>query len=202
MSRFLTIVGRVLAGLLGLLVLLYVGNALLAVLDAQQNKRQARADAEEGLPRAQHASLAYTERMREELGLGEPAHAWSVLSCAVETNEGGWIVLDHVNTCTLTRTELFPVGVAPDAGCVEVLSLEDAPWPYPQARRGSAPACKLAGDEGARLVSGERPDGLDATRRWVVIEAPVEVSRTVVGCHRWSVIFCDEPGGLPVMPED
>lgn len=208
MSRFLRIAGRVLAGLLALVVLAYLGNALAAVLDAQEGKRRAVEEARDGLPEAERASAASAQRLREELGLGTPTHAWSELSCAVETNEGGWMVLDYVNACTLTRTELFPAQIAPGPACAHLLALEGAGWPQTAARRGSVRACAPVGDEGprrpwhprTRLLSGERPDDLAPTGRWTVVEAPVEVSRTIVGCHRWSVLFCDQPGGLPILP--
>lgn len=166
MSRFLRIAGRVLAGLLALVVLAYLGNALAAVLDAQEGKRRAVEEARDGLPEAERASAASAQRLREELGLGTPTHAWSELSCAVETNEGGWMVLDYVNACTLTRTELFPAQIAPGPACAHLLALEGAGWPQTAARRGSVRACAPVGDEGprrpwhprTRLLSGERPD--------------------------------------------
>lgn len=211
MDRFLRTLGALLLGLLALLVLGYMIYAGAGVLEANANKRQARDEIDRSLPGARERLAEQHELLRTAAGAHEARWTWTELVCAWETVEGGLIVTDYVQVCRVQMVDLVPDTTTNAPTCVahtpaateglEIVSSVMRIRPA-QARPGKgALGCPddLTTAEATaphRILEGRRPDDLGDAPAWHVLRTEVPLTRTSIGCHRWSLIFCDRPGDV------
>jgi hypothetical protein len=212
--RLVSIVLKVLAGLVAFLVLFYVAVNVGAVAVGVVQRHRVAQDVTEVLPRI----LPSAEEAQSDLvaAVGRaPERRWIEQACRFDTDESGWIVVAHREVCVmrsvtawrvgseqealdLVRTDgrdrwaylgCRPLGVTGDPGVVEGPEATYVDWvaaaDEPWCLRELGPA----GD--ARTLAGERVALEEG--RWLLLVAEQPLVDETIGCAHWSVLFCDNP---------
>lgn len=216
-TRFLRRLLQVVAGLVGLVLLLYVvGNGAGMVAGAAHRDRLADELTDrlvDGVPTAR----AYVDRAAS--AAAPPDHAWLEQRCGFATDEGGWIVLEYREVCGLDAVVVWQV-----SGEAEARRLARAVPGVRPAEPGPADRCPVVATgpnvsvtylppgrdtsddlscrvwesrlalRTSRSVEGE-PSSLDPTVGWLVLEREQPLVDESLGCVHWSVLFCDNPFG-------
>jgi len=220
MRRFLRVIAIAVAVGVALLTILYLTQGLVGRGRVEEAKEQATADLAAALPSAQLQATAERDRVRASLSqLGAPTHSWQELVCELDTNDRGWIVDEYVQQCNIRIVDLVPTtGVAtsdcehlyfPDA--ISAANVVVGVWrgrstvlaaqrPWLQGCPDGLTGPPLIG--ASRLLQGRRPENLSSSSEWIVIETLTPVSRTVLGCDPWAILFCSSPVDSPVMSAD
>lgn len=203
----------------------YVAIGLSGTAEVGAAKERAVADVAAALPQATRS----VERQRRavlravEGRWGSPSHSWRELTCALEDHEGGLIVQDYYQECSLRTVDLIPTDraashqTAPEF-CVgrRIPRLRGATGAErAEAYLGSAAA--LTNDPYAsscpdgvidapaagvsRMLEGARPSALAPGSTWTVVVVETVVSTSTLGCSPWGLLFCSAPVDSPVMGE-
>ena len=219
MKRFVRVLASLVCCGAALLGILYVGQGLVGMAHVAAAKKQAAADLTAALPAGERRATAGRERVRTSLsGVGAPAYSWQELVCELDTNDVGWIVDEYVQQCDIRSVDLVPVTRAAPGGCESLYfprTLDAARSGTVGVRRGSStvlasarPWAQMCPDGltgppligTSRMLDGQRPTSLSSSPAWIVVETTTPVSRTVLGCDPWTVVFCTEPVDAPVVP--
>lgn len=207
---------RLMTGVVLLVVVLYLAVNTFAVLDAHANKGEAVEDIEQALPKVRENALAQHERLRDAAGTREPTWSWAEVSCTWEGMASGWIVNAYRQDCRLQVFDLVPTDSVVGDGCENLEpGIEQDEEIASTLLRG--PTAALAGerawqadcpsdvmvhedDDPRTVLTGKRPDDLGDVAAWTVLRTTAPLTATEIGCHRWTVLFCSEPGD-PALPE-
>ena len=212
--RLLSILLKVLGGLVSFLLLFYVAANLAAVAEAAVQRHRVSEDVTAVLPRI----LPSAEELQAELVdsvAREPERRWIEQACRFETDEGGWIVIDHREVCVLRSVTAWRVASEGEARHL-VLTGDRDEWAYQGCRSlgvagepgvvagpeatyvdwvaaADEPWClrELGPADDARTLAGERV--ALAEGRWLVLVAEQPLVDESIGCAHWSVLFCDNP---------
>jgi hypothetical protein len=212
--RILSIVLKVLGGLVSFLLLFYVAVNLGALAEGVVQRHRVSDDITAVLPRV----LPSAEDAQDEL-VGsvarEPDRRWIEQACHFGTDETGWIVVDHREVCVLRSVTAWRVsserdarhlvptsdrdewaydgcrslGVAGGPGVVEGPEATYVDW----ARSADEPWClrALGPVDDARTLAGDRIALEEG--RWLVLVSEQPLADEDIGCLHWSVLFCDNP---------
>jgi hypothetical protein len=218
MRRFLRVIAMAATGFLALLGILYLTQGLVGSAHVKKAKEQAAADLTAALPSAQVEATAARERVRASLSqLGAPTNSWQELVCELETNDSGWVVNEYVQQCDIRSVDLIPTTRAAAGDCENLYfpeAIQAANVGFVGVWRGRSTV--LAAERSwehncpdgltgppligtSRLLQGRRSENLSASSGWIVVVTTSSVSRTVLGCNPWAILFCSEPIDTPVM---
>lgn len=205
-------------GVVALMGILYLVQGVVGSAHVSAAKTQAAEDLVAALPAGERRAVRDGEQVRAGLArLGAPEYAWQELVCELDTNDVGWIVDEYVQRCHVRSVDLFPVERAAPGICEDVYVTDTFAANVSgivRVRRGrstdlaSARPWQRMCPDGlvgppllgtSRSLRGHRPGTLSSSPAWVVAETETPVSRTVLGCDPWTVLFCSEPVDAPVM---
>lgn len=209
--------GVVLLGAVLLVVGLYVAHGLAGRHDVREAKERAVEEVSAALPAAERTAARQQAALHARLEVtGEPTYAWRELECSLDSRDAGWIVQDYEQVCGVRTVELYAVDTPRSGSCRDrSLPIDDPLLGVARITRG--PTASLQGERPwerscsgdvldglgeSRVLSGHRPDDLDASPAWVIAETRTSVSSTVVGCDPWGVAFCEQPFDEPVLPSE
>ena len=212
--RIVSTLFKVLARLVALVVAIYVlaNGAAVAVglVERQQVARDVTTVLARILPSAEHAQHELVDAVGDE-----PDRRWIEQSCEFGTDDSGWMVQNHRETCVLRSVSAWRVGSEQEArdlgdlpdqrlpgwdGCLPlglagepgVVEGPEATYVDPAASDGE-PWCTrdLGTARDARALTGERA-ALDGGP-WLLLVAEQPLVDEPIGCAHWSVLFCDNP---------
>jgi len=222
MGHFLRAISIVVTGGVALVGALYLTHGLIGHVRVNTAKEQAAADLEAALPEAQRQATADREHVRNSLAdLGASTHSWQELVCELDTNDSGWMVDEYVQECNIRSVDLVPTARAAPGDCEDLYVSATLNWTptmeYVGVWRGRSKvlASEVPWTFGcpdgltepplmgtSRLLRGQRPENLSAYSGWTVIVTSTRVSRTVLGCDPWGIVFCNEPIDAPEIGAD
>ena len=207
-ERALSVLVKVVGGLVALVVLGYLVVNGAAVLQAHQ-KRDAIADR---MSAELETSLPVAADRQQELVAAagrEPDERWIEQHCDFSSDDAGWIVQNYRETCsirTLTAWQvasdregaaLLPVegeGISTIDGCDSLGTVGDADaYVVDRQAAEGEPWCTGATLGASRDLVGERVTL--AADRWLLVVDEQPLVDEAIGCVRWSVIFCSNPFG-------
>ena len=148
---------------------------------------------------------------------GAPTHNWQELSCDFSSRDAGLFPQAYLQDCEVRAVDLYAtsspttgttctdipttprVGTADRIamvriGSTDALTAQDRHWSCPVGLTEPDPF------HATTVLSGSRPEDLSTSPAWIVAETTTDVSSTEIGCSPWSVIFCGQPYGEPVLP--
>lgn len=225
-------VGRILGGLLALVLVVYLGVNLYSWFATRHHKNAAKERLTEQLATALPAARDHQNALAEVLG--RPEHSWLAQRCEVETDDSGWMVQSYRQECLLETIDAYAAGslaearrlIAPaPADLVGEPTHAEASGGCQPLRERSGPPTRDPGQVSLSAVfvgpqsaateywcgSGYQPNRfhpeqvvggdhvtLDASRSWLIVRRGEQLGGDSIGCMHWSVLFCDEPSGLPV----
>ncbi|MEI2776072.1 MAG: hypothetical protein V9G19_08910 [Tetrasphaera sp.] len=160
-------IGRILGGVLALVLVVYLAMNLYAWFSAKNNKNAARERLTTQLTTALPAAREHQRQIAE--ALGPPDHSWRTQRCDVKTHDVGWMVQNYRQECQLQAIDAYAAD-----------SLEEA-----RARLAAAPA-ELVGDP-----SDEEAIGRCTTIRARADDGSGQAGDTSVA----SVLVGPDPGG-------
>jgi hypothetical protein len=196
---------------------IYVAHGLAGARRVAAAKTRAHTDIAQGLPAARRRSVRAQHRLEPELAsLGTPTFSWQELDCRLDTDDAGWMVEDYVQECAVSNVRLVPVRQAPPGDCRQdagslghaALHAGATVWRGRSTVLASADPYTRGCPDGllgasmltqSRVLVGHRPRSLASSPAWIVIHTGAPVSRTVLGCDPWSVVFCNRPVDKPVL---
>jgi hypothetical protein len=207
--RFLKALAWFVGGIVLLLVTAYVVRGVAGQADVDRAKERAVRE----LTDAVDAAGPWTPPAR--IAGRAPTYSWREVTCQLGTNDGGWIVNDYTQECTLRAVALvptasagpgcrsvapgrpsLPAGWAATRGPTSALTATDRDYTCPDGLVGP-PQYGVT-----RVLDGRRPGDLSASPGWIVAEKISPLSDSVLGCSPWSVVFCDSPVDEPVLSTD
>lgn len=212
--RLLSIVLKVLGGLVSLVLLFYGAVNLAAVAEGVVQRHRLSEDVTAVLPRILPSAEVSQDDLVESVAR-EPDRRWIEQACRFETDESGWIVTNHREVCVLRSVTAWRVasegearhlvptsdrdewaydgcrslGVAGEPGVVEGPRATYVDW----VASADEPWCvwELGPADDARTMAGERVALEEG--RWLVLVAEQPLVDESIGCAHWSVLFCDNP---------
>jgi hypothetical protein len=212
--RFVRNVLKALTGLAALAVLLYLVGNVLAVAAGAVQRHQVADEVTDLLVRVVPGAEVAQQEVIDDAGR-EPDRSWIEQACGFRTDETGWVVINHRETCVLRTVTAWrveserearhlvpgaqgrvpayegclPLGVAGDPG---VVAGPEATY-VDGATSDGQPWCtrELGTTDEARAVVGERARLGEG--RWLLLVAEQPLVDESIGCARWSIIFCDNP---------
>lgn len=210
--RFVSSVLKALAGLVALVVLVYLAVNGIAVAQGLSARHRL---ADEVTDRIAD-ELPAAEVAQQELVDGaerEPDRRWIEQTCEFGTDDAGWMVQNHRETCVLRSVAAWRVdseeearrmsgvpgeGYAANNGCLPLdlagaVEGREATYVDHAASSDGEPWCtrELGQGRGSREIAGDR-QALDPGR-WLVVTAAQPLVDEPIGCAHWSVLFCDNP---------
>ena len=209
-SRALTVLTKVVGGLLALVVLAYLGFNGASLVQANQKRDDVADRVTEALERALPAAA---DRQQDVVAAAtrEPDERWIEQHCEFRTDDAGWIVQSYREVCTIRGVTAWRVespdeardllavegraGLAHD-GCEPLGVVEEAEVTFVDAATADGdPWCTstLSASDTARGLVGDRVTLEQGPWLLVVDEQPLVDEP--IGCLHWSVIFCDNPFG-------
>jgi hypothetical protein len=201
---------KVLAGVVGLVVLAYLVVNGAAVVRA----RQQRDDIADQVTRALEGALpASTDRQQDVIAATgrEPDVRWVEQACEFSTDDSGWIVQRYRETCRVRSVTAWAVESPEEAqgllaveghesraydGCRPLGAVDGAAVTYvDDATADGDPWCTggLGTSSAARGLVGDR--AAIGPGRWLLVVDDQPLLDEPIGCVRWSVLFCDNPFG-------
>jgi hypothetical protein len=212
--RLLSIVLKVLGGLVSFLLLFYVAVNLAAVAEGVVQRHRLSEEVTAVLPRI----LPSAEESQDELVdsvTREPERRWIEQACSFDHDDSGWIIVSWREVCVMRSVTAWrvesvqeardlvpttgrdegdhdgcrPLGVAGGPGVVEGPEATYVDW----AASADEPWCvwELGPADDARTLVGERVALEEG--RWLVLVAEQPLADESIGCAHWSVLFCDNP---------
>ena len=209
-SRALSVVTKVVAGLVALVVLAYVVVNGAALVRARQEHHgiadQVTRALEEAMPAA-------ADRQQDVIAAAgrEPDVRWVEQACEFSTDDAGWIVQSHRETCLVRGVTAWDVASLEEAqgllpvegreelaydGCQPLGVVDEAEVTYvDDAGAAGEPWCTsgLGTSANARGLVGDRA-GI-GPGRWLLVIDDRPLVDEPIGCVRWSVLFCSNPFG-------
>jgi hypothetical protein len=212
--RLVSIVLKVLAGLVAFVLLFYVALNLGAVAEGVVQRHRLSGDVTAVLPRM----LPSAEQAQDELvdSVGRDAdRRWIEQACRFDHDDGGWIVMNWREVCVMRSVTAWqvpseqaardlvpttdsgewgyrgctPLGTAGEPGVVTGPEATYVVW----VAGADEPWCLWelgpAGD--ARTMVGERVALQEG--RWLVLVSEQPLVDEDIGCVHWSVLFCENP---------
>ncbi|GAA1914560.1 hypothetical protein [Nocardioides hwasunensis] len=202
---------KVLAGLLALVVVGYLGVNLVAVIGAHQQRGDIAERVSAELESAVPAALDRHQELVDAAGRDADV-AWVEQVCDFATDDGGWIVQNYREVCTLRSVSAWQVGSDVEArglltvsgdqqaaydGCERLGTIGEAEVSHVDVDASSdgEPSClRLLRPVGeTHPVAGEPTESWSG--RWVVVRDEQPLVDEDIGCAHWSVLFCDNPFG-------
>ena len=209
-SRVLTVLTKVLGGLLALVVLAYLGFNGASLVQAHQKRDdvadRVSAELEQALPAA-------ADRQQDVVAAAsrEPDERWIEQHCEFDTDDAGWIVQSYREVCSIRGVTAWRVESAGEArdlltlegqaglahdGCEPIGFVDEAQVIFVDAATADGePWCTrtLSAPGTARALVGDRV-ALEPGR-WLLVVDEQPLVDEPIGCLHWSVIFCDNPFG-------
>lgn len=185
----------------------YVVKGGVGTVQVAKARRQAVTDVHSALPTSDAAARQQQRRLRSVLAdTGRPTYSWRELDCDLVTDDAGWIVQNWVQECEVRTVDLFAVA-GTRAGDCQYVPLPPAADPSYRSHVTRGPTNAMTTFGGScpdgltapprrgvsRVLDGSRPTDLSSSPAWLVAESRTPVSRTVLGCSPWGVVFCGEP---------
>ncbi|HSU03865.1 MAG TPA: hypothetical protein VLK03_15040 [Nocardioides sp.] len=206
--RVVSVLLRLLGGVLALVVLVYlVVNAVMTV-QAQQRRGEV---ADRVSARLEQALPASADRQQDLLALvdSEPDARWVEQHCDFSSDDAGWMVQAYRQTCSVRGLVAWQVESAREAedllavegqeeaaydGCRRLGTVDDAEaYAVDASAAEGEPWCSGAAAGSSRDLVGERV-ALDPGQ-WLLLVDEQPLVDEPIGCVRWSVLFCDNPFG-------
>lgn len=201
---------KVLAALVALVVLAYLAVNGIAVAQGVADRRRLADVVTERIVEALPGVDATQQEVVAVAGR-EPDRRWIEQRCEFGTDDAGWMVQAHRETCVLRSVVGWRVDSEEEARglagtSTEHSSAHDGCLPLDVAAEGrdvtyvdhaeasdGSPWCTsdLGGGDESRVVVGDQ-EALDGGR-WLVVTTSVPLVDEPIGCAHWSVIFCDNP---------
>lgn len=209
-SRALSVVAKVVGGLLALVVLAYVVVNGAALVQA----RQERGDISDQVTRAlEEATPAAADRQQDVIAATgrEPDVRWVEQACEFSTDDAGWMVQGYRETCLVRGVTAWAVESLEEArgllplqvreelaydGCQPLGVVDEAEVVYvDDASADGDPWCTsgLGTSDAARGLVGDR--AAIGPGRWLLVLDDQPLVDEPIGCVRWSVLFCSNPFG-------
>ena len=208
-ARALSVVMRVLGGLLALVVLAYLGSNGAATYQAHERRDQIADLVTRELERALPVAADRQQDLVADAGR-EPDARWIEQHCDFSSDDAGWIVQNYRETCSVRGVTAWRVTSPEEArgllavegdesttydGCQPLGTVDGAEVTHvdPAAADGDPWCTTTLGTAGdSRELVGDRvalePD------QWVLVDVAPLVDEPI-GCVRWSVLFCSNPFG-------
>lgn len=216
--RFLRFLFISFAAVLALIVSVYLVVNVAGVISAHHKRNALGAQITDRIGEELAGSRSRAGDVADVAG-AEPAHSWAAQQCGFETNDGGWIVQDYREVCSLESAHAWPVDSESEAFALVGSQLPPGAEPFvsgpchtinvsgesygdgvsilymepsTQGDRWCEPTDRSSTPR--RAISDELPD-LDYTQGWLVVVDTRELVDEVIGCTHWSVLFCGNPFG-------
>lgn len=209
-SRAVSVLVKVVGGVLALLALAYLGfngaSLVQAKLKRDEVADRVTAELERALPAA-------ADRQQDVVAAAtrEPDERWIEQHCEFSTDDAGWIVQGYREVCTVRGVTAWQVesprearellaiegqaGLAHD-GCEPLGVVDEAEVTFVDAATAEGePWCTrtLSAPGTTRSLMGDR--GTLEPGRWLLVVDEQPLVDEPIGCVHWSVIFCDNPFG-------
>ena len=212
--RLLSILLKVLGGLVSFLLLFYVAVNLAAVAEGVVQRHRLSEDVSAVLPRILPGAGESQDELVDSVA-GEPERRWIEQACSFETDESGWIVTGYREVCVMRSVTAWRVGSEREArGLVPTSDRDDGAYEgcrslgvtggpgvvegpeatyVDWAAAADEPWClwELGPADDARTLAGQRVAFDEG--RWLVLVSEQPLVDESIGCAHWSVLFCDNP---------
>lgn len=194
-------IGGIAMSLVSLLVVIYVATALIAALQLDGDKDDARSTVSE-LVRDTGDVDRRVEDNRETLG--EPLRSWSQVVCDLQGRGGGWVIHSWYQRCSLQQVDIYPAAHMDRAEALadthRRVRIQDSSDEHVDVDPVPTQDPEDYGDTTATppkwSVRGELDD--DA---YTVVTVSSRDATTDLGCSPWVPLICEEPVERAVMPE-
>jgi hypothetical protein len=212
--RLVSIVLKVLAGLVAFLLLFYVALNLAAVAGGVVQRHRLSGEVTEVLPRILPSAEQAQDELVDSVGR-DPDRRWIEQACRFDHDDSGWIITSWREVCVMRSVTAWQVDSEQDARDLAATSGRDE-WSYdgctplgttgdpgvvegPEATyvdwvaAADEPWClwELGPADDARTLAGERVALEEG--RWLLLVGEQPLVDEDIGCAHWSVLFCDNP---------
>ena len=207
-TRALSVLLRIVAGLVAVVVLVYLAVNGAAVLQAHERRGELEDQMTRRLERALPAAADRQQDVVARAGR-EPDERWIEQHCDFSSDDAGWIVRSYRETCSVRSLSAWRVesveeattllavdgdGLSAYGGCRGLGTVDDADaYLVDAAAADRHPWCTGADLGESRDLVGDRV-ALDAGR-WLLVVDQQPLLDEAIGCVRWSVLFCGNPFG-------
>ena len=220
---FVSLLAKLLGGLLVAVVGGYLVVNLVSLAGAQAERRSLSAEATDALA-TEVPGLAEAQADLVSVVGREPERSWTEQVCDFRTDDAGWIVQNYRETCAVRSVTAWPVDSAAQAaslvpvrgdpgveidGCTRLGVVPDRDA---DAGSGGRPGVEVtyvdpAAADGepwcdpGRPGPGEvvpvagQPAPLGSGTGWLLVVDERRLLDEDIGCARWSVVFCTNPFG-------